>query len=299
VNSTCECVDATETAVCSGNTLYWLDSCGIIDLANVSTDCEHECIVNECTCVPKCAGKQCGDDGCDGSCGSCDDDNPCTSNSCSNGSCEYPNVTDGKSCGSGNWCQSGSCECKPACSGKECGDDGCGGSCGTCDSPQTYTCGGGECVLRSGLWVDSATGLVWQDPPTAGSKAWQAAKDFCSANTAGLSGSGWRLPTISETRSLVRGCTKTVTNGACGVTDSCLIVSCWSIAGCSGCDPWGGTAGGCYWDEDLGGDCGMYWSSSPDGSNASNAWIQGYHDGGVVTGGKTLNNKVRCVRSGP
>lgn len=31
--------------------------------------------------------------------------------------------------------------CKPNCSDKECGDDGCGGSCGTCDAPET--CGGG------------------------------------------------------------------------------------------------------------------------------------------------------------
>ncbi len=53
-----------------------------------------------------CAGKQCGEDGCGGSCGTC---------------------------AAGLTCQSGACvACTPSCEGKTCGDDGCGGSCGTC-----------------------------------------------------------------------------------------------------------------------------------------------------------------------
>jgi hypothetical protein len=76
---------------------------------------------NEGECVPDCSGKECGDDGCGGSCGTCD-----------------PNEI----------CNAGVCECVPDCSGKECGDDGCGGSCGTCndanvctdDTCDSYTC---------------------------------------------------------------------------------------------------------------------------------------------------------------
>lgn len=53
-------------------------------------------------CVPNCAGKACGPDGCGGSCGSC-----------------KPNEV----------CQQGSCICIPNCANRECGPDGCGGTC--------------------------------------------------------------------------------------------------------------------------------------------------------------------------
>jgi formylglycine-generating enzyme required for sulfatase activity len=56
------------------------------------------------TCESNCFGKECGDDGCGGSCGKCPGDTICSLGSC----------------------------CQPQCDGKECGDDGCGGSCGTC-----------------------------------------------------------------------------------------------------------------------------------------------------------------------
>ena len=55
-------------------------------------------------CEPSCKGKECGDDGCGGSCGQC---------------------TEGKTCKDGK-CEGCSCE------GKQCGDDGCGHSCGSC-----------------------------------------------------------------------------------------------------------------------------------------------------------------------
>ena len=58
-------------------------------------------------CIPQCEGKDCGPDGCGGSCGKCPD----------NWTCEY-----------------GECKspCQPDCKDKECGPDGCGGTCGTC-----------------------------------------------------------------------------------------------------------------------------------------------------------------------
>jgi hypothetical protein len=41
------------------------------------------CIGGECiACFPDCFGKMCGDDGCGGSCGDCDDDNPCSKDTC-------------------------------------------------------------------------------------------------------------------------------------------------------------------------------------------------------------------------
>ena len=97
-------------------------------------------------CQPDCAGKECGDDGCGGFCGECDDGFLCETD----GLC-YPDDTpncEGKECGPdgfggvcgtcepGFFCEEGSCvegSCQPNCDGKECGDDGCGGSCGACD----------------------------------------------------------------------------------------------------------------------------------------------------------------------
>jgi hypothetical protein len=68
-------------------------------------------------CVPRCAGKVCGPDGCGGSCGSC----------------------------AGNeGCHGGTCICVPHCGGNDCGDDGCGGSCGTCSGGRT--CQSGQCT---------------------------------------------------------------------------------------------------------------------------------------------------------
>lgn len=67
--------------------------------------------------VDLCAGKQCGDDGCGGSCGAC---------------------AAGTTCNDEGKCVT----CTPSCSGRTCGDDGCGGSCGTCSG----TCTNGRCA---------------------------------------------------------------------------------------------------------------------------------------------------------
>jgi hypothetical protein len=61
-------------------------------------------------------GKNCGDDGCGGSCGTCP---------------------------AGFTCEAGKCQCQWDCTNKECGNDGCGGSCGTCDPGQS--CKDGKC----------------------------------------------------------------------------------------------------------------------------------------------------------
>ena len=117
-------------------------------------DCKQgmNCVQGKCAgvCNPNCFGKQCGDDGCDGSCGEC----PPGWNCLTNGQCS-PCTPDcaGKQCGDdgcgatcgtcppGQTCEpNGSCGgCTPNCAGKECGDDGCGGNCGTCGFEQ-------ECV---------------------------------------------------------------------------------------------------------------------------------------------------------
>jgi hypothetical protein len=61
---------------------------------------------DDTTCTPNCAGKECGGDGCGGSCGTC---------------------------GEHDACQEGACNCEPWCEHNQCGEDGCGGFCGECE----------------------------------------------------------------------------------------------------------------------------------------------------------------------
>ena len=120
--------------------------------------CDPSCVANgDCcadyaaacpVCTPNCAGRNCGDDGCGGSCGTCTDPilNTCEPTA---GRCIDP-------------------QCVPDCLGATCGDDGCGGSCGTCPAgdvcfegarscaPQGWACdpfliGDGLCDCGCGL----------------------------------------------------------------------------------------------------------------------------------------------------
>ena len=112
-------------------------------------------------CVPDCEGKECGNDGCGGNCGTC----PAVAPICGdNGKCAVeciPDCTD-KECGD-DGCGGGPCgecpevapycvefkcamECDQQCDGKECGDDGCGGDCGPCPDG-TPDCVDGICTF--------------------------------------------------------------------------------------------------------------------------------------------------------
>ncbi len=82
-------------------------------------------------CTPTCNGALCGDDGCGGTCGTCQ---------------------------AGTSCNLGHCDpCTPQCAGKSCGDDGCGGSCGACTG--TLTCSPAfQCVESCGAARGSQAG---------------------------------------------------------------------------------------------------------------------------------------------
>jgi len=161
-----------KSPLCVGEVATKCDALGFGPVPG-GTDCSKNgkfCSNGECVaCSPDCTGKDCGEDGCGGSCGSCNDGLPCTSDSCSLGQCQFPidqfqcvikgscvpsgtedpasvcrkcnpaksqtdwsNVDDQTPCGGGGLaCHGGVC-CIYNCVGKECGADGCGGSCGTC-----------------------------------------------------------------------------------------------------------------------------------------------------------------------
>jgi hypothetical protein len=168
-----DCEDLTEgckVGMCSRN------ACAAVNAPN-STQCTASggrpgrCSSGSCMCEPQCQGKRCGDNGCDGNCGTCSggtkcspdfecvectassdctSTNPCSRGTCSGGNCRFDELS-GTRCEGTGTCRSGSC-CQPDCR-RKCGgdDDGCGGTCrnpcstgqtcdeGACSSPPTQT----------------------------------------------------------------------------------------------------------------------------------------------------------------
>jgi hypothetical protein len=155
----------------------------------------------------------------------------------------------------------------------------------------------GVCV---GGWYDSTSGLCWEDPPDPTTRSWDDAVAYCDSLALG-GREDWHLPTISELRSLIRGCPATETGGSCGVTDSCTGDGCGSWGSCAGCSYLGGPgAGGSYWPPELTAhDYGWFWSSSSYAGGAFYACYVGFYYGGVYYSVRTGTVYVRCVRSGP
>ena len=243
-----------------------------------TADCDDGmvCLKQVC-CQPDCDGKECGSDGCDGTCGKCDD----CGTGCVAGKCKYT-ACDGKECGddgcggscgkcpTGRQC-GGDDHCFNPCSGKECGDDGYGNSCGSCS--QGAPCQDSKC--QHPYWTDPRSGLTWQDTPTGGTMNWSEAKAHCAGLS--LDGGGWHLPTKDELESLIRGCNY-------------------------GCSKDKGPAKGCYWPDEMQGSCSWYWSSSPvEGGDIDDidAWVVNFANGGVYYIGVDNDRRVRCVRDAP
>ncbi|MBU1431201.1 hypothetical protein KKF91_11740 [Myxococcota bacterium] len=118
-----------------------------------------ECAVNQlcrdgaCHCLPQCAGRECGPDGCGGACDVCGGGEVCQVDS---GRCVCAPSCVGRQCGGdgcggncggcapGTMCNEGRCVCAPSCLNRACGDDGCGGSCGDC--APGLRCEAGRCL---------------------------------------------------------------------------------------------------------------------------------------------------------
>ncbi len=110
-------------------------------------------------CTPNCSGDPCGTDGCGGTCMACKGGKFCVEGACAciPGSlpiCCGEHVCQANSCGEAGpqletcgWgCKDNQCTACPVdCDGKTCGDDGCGGTCGTCDDD--VPCEAGQCVV--------------------------------------------------------------------------------------------------------------------------------------------------------
>ena len=147
-------------------------------------------------------------------------------------------------------------------------------------------------------WPDETSGLLWQVTPTGGYMDWSEAKAHC----ADLDFEGrkdWRLPTIGELRTLIRGCPATEDGGSCDVEEGdCLKWGCRDET-CEGCGWWSSTAlaGGCSWPDEMQGTCGWYWSSSPVEDIGDGAWGVDFGGGKVGSYYVDADFTVRCVRT--
>ncbi|MGM0576403.1 MAG: hypothetical protein ACQEXJ_11790 [Myxococcota bacterium] len=169
----CACVPDCEGRVCGDDGCG--GSCGACDpglhceggqCACDFVTCDGGCCeeggvcVDDACCMPDCEGRECGPDGCGGTCGECPFAYECEPDAgicewqvfCGNGVCE-PDAAepeDCNTCAEDCGCEAegicgadGAC-CDPACDGLECGPDGCGGTCGTCGD--LSTCADGLCA---------------------------------------------------------------------------------------------------------------------------------------------------------
>jgi hypothetical protein len=134
-----------------------------------------------------------------------------------------------------------------------------------------------ECDLDGGTCTDPNSGLVWQNPPPEEYSGGSVAMDYCASLTLG-NRTDWRMPTISELRTLARGC-----------------------GSCDGCEKFKGpAANGLYWDDSLilAGDYPGYWSSTPyckNGKTTSNGWLFAYSVASAYTNYIQDAYPIRCV----
>jgi len=155
------------------------------------------------------------------------------------------------------------------------------------------------------VWEDSVSGLMWQNNILSVKKSHESGIKYCKD----LSWAGyadWRLPSISELRTLIRGCEPTETGGECKVADDCLTEESCYDKKCTGCK-WTSGPGidGFHWPPEL-------THNLPDDNYLSSSevidyemveseymiWVIGFQNGRIFSFYNGLWN-TRCVRNGP
>lgn len=197
-----------------------------------------------------------------------------------------------------------------------CGSSGTGAWCDTC----AHGCGGSACWpdcnpatdrccsttgTTFGCYYDSATGKEWEEPPSTSSTVtynFNGARDYCANLTLG-GHDDWEMPSISELRSLIKGCSATQTGGTCRVTDGCYAYNCYLASECNGsaqtCYPMAGPGAiGCYWDSTLLGGSSRcdqkFWSCA---HPSTEAWTVNFATAEIAAWHASFQGGVRCIRN--
>lgn len=152
-------------------------------------------------------------------------------------------------------------------------------------------------LVKEDVVLDSFTKLMWQRGNGRG--GWEFSKIYCDNLMLG-GFDDWRMPTVTELRGLIRGCSGSATGGECRVDDRCLSLACWSDA-CKCPDFKGPGEKGFYWEKNIwiynGDEFGYFWSSSPlKEYPQDNRWFVNFFKGFLNSGINTSNYNIRCVR---
>lgn len=171
------------------------------------------------------------------------------------------------------------------------------------DTESTYIeycengCASGVCngAGEEESWYDSTSELTWQNSKFSAALSLSSASSYCSSLT--FDGySDWRLPTISELRSLIRGCSNAETEGSCKVTDYC---SSWETctASCFSCTSGNGPSGdNNYWDSNLDGGETSLLSATPVPGYSGYNWYIDFTTAEISYSFDTAATNFRCVR---
>jgi formylglycine-generating enzyme required for sulfatase activity len=284
INGACKCQPKCSGKQCGD------DGCG--GVCGVCPLSLPTCTNGQCVCNADCQDKECGPDGCGGMCGACLVDEYCEAGTCviecGNGLCSLDEtcVTCPSDCG--ECCGQGGCQvaygetpctcavdCGGPCAGKMCGDDGCGGSCGKCDTGES--CQAGQCLVVCG---DGQCG--------AGEDYCNCAADCGAESCAGCCSGVQCKPGTSNAECGQNGDACTV----CADGKTCQSKVCQYQCGDGSCAPSGGeTCATCP------GDCGpcfvkivkgSFWMGSPAGAWYGEQCPVGYTGGGCAGDGSGI-----------
>lgn len=167
-------------------------------------------------------------------------------------------------------------------------------SCGGKDNSKPDGSLGGDCFSNGtcniGLKCHLITNycyreMTWSEISSEGMD-WDSAVRYCE-DLEESDYSNWRLPTISELRTIIQNCIETEIGGECGITDYCLSQKHCGGYSCMGC------VGD---DSSVFGDTKTLWSSSLPSDTPDSVFPVDFHGGRVQNLTKWNDLYVRCVR---
>lgn len=197
------------------------------------------CVNGTCQCFASCDDRECGNNICDESCGTCNIREWCHDGFCDVEQCGLlkcgsgPNGGICGNCGVKEWCDAGSC--KNDCAGLECGSGPNGANCGVCSRGDSWYCDSGKCVdgCAGKECGKSKNGAICGECPSGDSWYCDSGQcvDGCAGKECGSSPSGARCGTCDDKEFCDSGhCRGCIYYWDCGMKDG---VNCYS---CSGLD---------------------------------------------------------------